>query len=163
GIGSALAAMITELYATGRSRALQDQRERVPPLALALRGVLGPEKVAVLQAALGVDSLEDLAAACEAGRVRTIKGMGEKTERRIGRWTPPAPPGVLLPEALALADQFGGQLGRAPGALTAEAAGDLRRFTESVDELSLVVATDRPADTLDAARRMPFIAEVTSE
>src|SRR5262249_58563109 len=70
---------------------------------------------------------------------------------------------VLLPEALALADQLGGQLRRAPGALTAEAAGDLRRFTESVDELSLVVATDRPADTLDAARRMPFIAEVTSE
>src|SRR5882762_4663517 len=72
GIGPGLAAMIAELYRTGRSETLEEQRRRVPPLALALRGIprLGLAKIAALQDALGVETIEDLEAACEAGRVR---------------------------------------------------------------------------------------------
>src|SRR5437879_10817433 len=39
GIGPGLAAMISELYRTGSSDALEEQRRLVPPLAVALRGV----------------------------------------------------------------------------------------------------------------------------
>ncbi|MGH7343342.1 MAG: DNA polymerase/3'-5' exonuclease PolX, partial [Candidatus Rokuibacteriota bacterium] len=44
-----------------------------------------------------------------------------------------------------------------------EAAGDLRRWAESLDELSLVVASDRPADAMKHALRAPLLAEVTSK
>ena len=47
-----------------------------------LQGV-GPKTVAVLYRELGVKSLDDLAAACKAGRVRGIKGMGSKKEQLI--------------------------------------------------------------------------------
>src|SRR5215510_10252006 len=164
GIGPALAAMITELYQTGRSQALEAQRQRVPAVALELSRIprLGLDKIA----ALGVKTLDDLEAACVAGRVRSVKGMGEKTERRIleeiRRLRAPEAQRVLLPEALAIADVMRAHLDKSPGSAGAEAAGELRRWAESVGELSLVVATDRPAEAMKHALRAPLLSEVTS-
>ena len=168
GIGSALAAMITELYQTGRSQALEEQRQRVPAVALDLSRIprLGLDKIAVLHEALGIETIDDLEAACVAGRVRTIKGMGEKTERRIleaiRRLREPDAQRVLLPEALEVAGAMRVYLAKASGAATAEIAGDLRRWAESVDELSLVVGSDRPDDAMKDALRAPVLAEVTT-
>ena len=167
GIGSALATMITELHQTGRSQALEEQRQRVPAVALELSRIprLGLDKIAVLHDALGIETLDDLEAACVAGRVRTIKGMGEKTERRIldaiRRLREPQAQQVLLPEALAVADAMHVYLTKASGAMSAEVVGELRRWAESVDELSFVVASDRPAETLKDALRAPMLAEAT--
>src|SRR5499425_992245 len=168
GIGPALASMITELYETGRSQALEEQRRRVPAVAVELSRIprLGLDKIAVLHAALGVKTIDDLEAACVAGRVRAVKGMGEKTERRIleaiRRLRQPEAQRVLLPEALAIADAMRTHLDKAPTGASAEAAGELRRWAESVGELSLVVGSERPADALKHALQAPLLAEVTS-
>ena len=161
GIGPGLAGMISELYRTGRSDVLEEQRRRVPPLAQALHGIprLGLGKIAALQDALGVEAIEDLEAACEAGRVRAVKGMGEKTERvileHIRRRREPEARRALLPEALAAAQTMRAHLRGAPGAQEVEVAGDLRRLTESVDSLSLVVASDSQVDTMNDTRQAP--------
>src|SRR5256885_40708 len=57
GIGAALAAMITELYQTGRSQALEEQRQRVPAVALELSRIprLGRDQIAVLAEAVSRD------------------------------------------------------------------------------------------------------------
>jgi DNA polymerase (family 10) len=168
GIGAALAAMITDLYETGYSRTLEEQRRRVPPFVLELSRIprLRLDKIARLHDALGVNTIEDLEAACVAGRVRTLKGMGEKTERRIldeiRRLREPEARRALLPEALAVGDAMRAFLAKTAGAASAEVAGELRRWAESVGELSLVVASDRPADTMKDALRAPALAEVTS-
>ena len=168
GIGTALAAMITELYTTGRSQALEEQRRLVPPVVLELSRIprLGLDKIALLHETLGVETLDDLEAACVNGRVRGIKGMGEKTEQRIleeiRRLRAPEAHRVLLPDALATAEALGAFLAKTPGAVAAETAGELRRWAESIDELALVVASDRPADTLTDAQRAPALAEITS-
>src|SRR2546428_1159324 len=85
GIGPGLAAMISELHRTGRSQALEEQRQRAPAVALELRRIprLGLTKIAALHDALGVQTVEDLEAACEAGRGRTVKGIGGETRRRV--------------------------------------------------------------------------------
>ena len=77
GIGTALAAMITELYESGQSQTLDEQRQRVPVFLRELSRVprLGVDKIVKLHEALGVQTLEDLETACMAGRVRTLKGM----------------------------------------------------------------------------------------
>jgi DNA polymerase (family X) len=168
GIGTALAAMITELYETGQSQTLDDQRQRVPVFLRELSRVprLGVGKIVKLHEALGVATLEDLETACMAGRVRTLKGMGEKTERRIlddiRRLREPEARRLLLPEALAAADALRGFFARASGAERTEVAGELRRRTESVGQLSFVVASDRPADTMSDALRAPALTDVTS-
>ena len=168
GIGPALAAMITDLYQTGRSQTLEEQRQRVPAVAVELSRIprLGLDKIAALHAALGIRTLDDLEAACVAGRVRTVKGMSEKSERRIleaiRKLREPHAQRVLLPEALATAEAMHNHLVKAPGTGSVEAAGDLRRWDESVDQLSLIVAADQPADTMKHALRAPLLAEVTS-
>ncbi len=46
---------------------------------------LGPKRVRQLRDELDVRSPEDLRAACEAGRVREVRGLGAKTEERLLR------------------------------------------------------------------------------
>src|SRR4029453_13965523 len=77
GIGAALAAMITDLYETGYSRTLEGGGRRGAAFVLALPRLphLSLDKIARLHDALGVNTVEDLEAACVAGRVRTLKGM----------------------------------------------------------------------------------------
>jgi DNA polymerase (family 10) len=168
GIGTALAAMITELHETGQSQTLDEQRQRVPVFLRELARVprLGVDKIVKLHEALGVQTVEDLETACMAGRVRTLKGMGEKTERRIlddiRRMRQPEARRLLLPEALAAADALRGRFARASGAAGTEAAGELRRWTESVGQLSFVIASDRPADTMRDALRASGLTGVTS-
>jgi DNA polymerase (family 10) len=44
---------------------------------------LGPKKAAVLFETLGIESVEQLRAACEEQKIRELKGFGEKTEQSI--------------------------------------------------------------------------------
>src|SRR5687767_8620630 len=85
GIGKDLAARIRELADTGASTYHRTLLEEFPPTMLdllRLQGV-GPKTVARLHATLGVGSLDDLAAAARAGRIREMPGMGAKKEAQI--------------------------------------------------------------------------------
>src|SRR2546426_4204290 len=135
GIGPGLAKTIAELHLSGRSPALDDLRRRFPPGAGELSRVpgLGIKQIAALHAHLGIETIAQLEAACRAGQVRTVKGFGEKTERRIlsAIQKLAAPDGVkiLLPAALDVAELVLAHLRRAPGTHAVEVAGDLRRWT----------------------------------
>jgi DNA polymerase (family 10) len=114
-----------------------------------------------------VETIAELRAACEAGRVRTVKGIGEKTERAIleniraleaggGAAERPVAP-VLLPHALDVAERVLAHLRAVPGVTAAEVAGDLRRFTETVDRLVIVLASRDPEATLTSALASPLL------
>ena len=167
GIGPGLAAAISELHLTGQSQALQRLRNRLPPGALELSRIreLGLQKIEALHAALGIHTIAQLKAACESGQVRAIKGFGPKTERRIleaiRRLEAPGPVRVLLHHALDVAESLVIHLGQAPGARAMEIAGGLRRWTETVDSLVVVLVSERPAAAVEHALAFPLIALVT--
>ena len=164
GVGPGLAAMITELHQTGACRALEQLNERLPAGAgeLSRLSSLGLAKIAALNRTLGVTSVAELRAACEAGRVRAVTGMGEKTERRlleqIRALDEPRPTRVLLPDALAVAEPLLAHVRAAPGVTQADYAGDLRRTTETVESLVVVLGSSRPAAALERALASPLIA-----
>jgi DNA polymerase (family 10) len=166
GIGSGLAAAISELHLTGRSRALDKLRQQLPPGALDLSQVpeLSLKKIAALHDALGIETIAQLEAACEAGRLRTVKGIGARTEQRIldsiRRLQDPAPVRVLLHHALALADPLLAHLRDAPGVRAVELAGSLRRWTEAVESLVFVLVAGEPAPALEHAFAFPLVARV---
>jgi len=83
GIGAGLSALIVELATTGRASPLDELEARLPRGAAELAPILGLEPMRRLQAALGVDSIDALEAACLAGKVRDVRGFGEKTEARL--------------------------------------------------------------------------------
>jgi DNA polymerase (family 10) len=85
GIGKDLAARIREIALTGDTSILRELLTEFPVTLLEvmrLQGV-GPKTVAVLYRDLRIKSLDDLAAAAKAGRIRSLKGMGAKKEQLI--------------------------------------------------------------------------------
>jgi DNA polymerase (family 10) len=85
GIGKDLAGRIREIALTGDCAIRQELLTEFPATlldVLKLQGV-GPKTVAVLYRELRIKSLEDLAAAAKAGRLRSVKGMGAKKEQLI--------------------------------------------------------------------------------
>ena len=85
GIGKDLAGRIREIAHTGDTGIRQDLLKEFPATlldVLRLQGV-GPKTVAILYRDLRIKSLDDLAAAAKAGRIRSLKGMGAKKEQLI--------------------------------------------------------------------------------
>ena len=163
GIGRALAGTIEELVTTGRSAVRERLLERLPPGILELSPVLSPPRIAAIQKTLGIRTLADLEAACVAGRVRTVKGFGEKTESKILadiRALAERGEQTLMYRAVPEGEGLLHHARRHPAVVDAALAGDLRRRVESVTGLDLVLATADPEAALDHAAAFPLAAAV---
>ncbi len=85
GIGQTLADKAKVLVTTGQLPQLEKLRKETPPVLHRMTRIpgLGVKKALTLHRELGIQSLDDLRVACEAHRVRDLKGFGEKTENAI--------------------------------------------------------------------------------
>lgn len=85
GIGAELSAKIREIYDTGTSATLEKLRKDYPPGILDLLRLpgVGPKRVRLFYAKLGVGSLEELERAVRTGRLRSLGGFGAKSEQRL--------------------------------------------------------------------------------
>ena len=85
GIGKDIAAKIGELVDAGTIRYHQDLLEEFPPTILDLLNLpgIGPKTVARLYGALNIRTLEELDAAARSGRLRDLKGFGERKAAQI--------------------------------------------------------------------------------
>jgi DNA polymerase (family 10) len=149
GIGPALAGVIEELHRTGRSRLLDRLRDELPRGVLELSRVptLSLTRIRSLQDALGIDSLE---AACRAGRVRSVKGFGPRTEERLLAAIQRLREGhgqVHLHRALEVGEPLVEHMLASPAVARADLAGGLRRRSETVSSLPLV-ATGTSAEAV---------------
>jgi DNA polymerase (family 10) len=167
GIGEAMHAKIVEFVTTGRIATFERLKAETPPGLVALLRLpgLGSKKVLALHELLQIESLADLRAAAEAGRIAPLKGFGAKTEERIKKgleFLDGNADRMLLSTALRRADALLAWLRDLPGIGRAEIAGSLRRRTETVDQIDLVcsAAEDRSIPSAFAAR--PDVAEVVS-
>ena len=70
GIGEGIAKKITELVTTGKLAYYDELKASIPPGLVALLDIprLGPKKIQALNQKLGVDSVEKLEQACQAGQ-----------------------------------------------------------------------------------------------
>jgi DNA polymerase (family X) len=165
-IGTTLQAKIVELAETGDIAALARLRERVPPglAEVARLDGIGPKRANALWSALGVASVDDLAAALADGRVREVPGFGAATEARVAaelvRHAAAGADGqerIPIGRALPVAEEIARDLRAAvPGAVV-EVAGSLRRGRESVHDIDLVAAVDRPEALQDALAGHPAV------
>ncbi|QDT68048.1 DNA polymerase/3'-5' exonuclease PolX [Planctomycetes bacterium MalM25] len=164
GVGKDLAEKIAELATSGSLAMLDELREQVPPGVLKLLRVpgLGPKKAAVLHKELGVATLDQLKAACEAQQVRALKGFGKKTEEtilagvelaeRAGDRTRWADADTVVERLLAHFDGLEAVKRRAP-------AGSYRRGKETVGDLDLLVDVGEEMDAETVAQVMDRFGE----
>lgn len=145
GIGKDLAEKIGTLLATGRLPMLEELRAAVPLGVLAMIRIpgLGPKKAVALHKQLGVNTLEELRAACNEQRVRGLKGFGAKTEEAILKGLAVAErapsPRMRWADADAIVQELLDHMRGAPGICQMEMAGSYRRGRETVGDLDLLV------------------------
>ena len=167
GVGKAIDQKVTELVNTGKLEYLEKLRLDFPRGALDLVQIpgLGPRKAAMLIRELDVVNLDDLEKAAHAGRVRVLKGFGEKTEQAIlegiakvrVRQTARKP----LWETRPLAEQLVATVRRALGVVRAEIAGSVRRYNETNGDVDVVAAVKGPVEpVMQAFADAAGVAEV---
>jgi DNA polymerase (family 10) len=156
GVGKAIAAKIEEMIGTGKLSYYEELAAEVPEgllEVLAIEGV-GPKKAEQFWKEAGVESLDDLEKAAQAGELRKLSGMGARSEQKIlagieayqRRTTDRFLLGQAWPAAEALEERLLG-LG---GVQRVEVAGSLRRCKETVGDLDIVVGTADSASVLEA-------------
>src|SRR3954463_5985208 len=84
-IGKTIESKIVEVVETGDMEALAKRREQVPGEVASFMRLpgLGPKTAARIWHELGVTTLAELKTAAEGEQLRTLSGLGAKTEERI--------------------------------------------------------------------------------
>jgi DNA polymerase (family X) len=169
GIGKDLAAKIGELIATGALEYHKALLKEFPPSILdllRLQGV-GPKTVALLYGSLEVKTLEDLEAAARDGRLRGIKGMGEKKEALILKAIEERKQRGsrrLISAASEAAAALVANLRQAAPKASITPVGSLRRGCETCGDLDIVVAgpvgTGGPAALMSSFTSHPLVERV---
>jgi DNA polymerase (family X) len=167
GIGKSTAEKIRELLDTGKVAKLEGLRAKHPRSVVALLKIqgLGPKAVAKLRSELGVNSLDDLRKALEGHKVRDLKGFGAKSEEKfiqaIARMDAQGPVDrTPISVALPLAKRIVQRMLEIPGVSHASYAGSLRRFSETVGDVDIIVAAKDAAPVMEAFVGMAVVDHV---
>ena len=170
GIGATIEAKIVELAETGAMSALEKRRAEVPGEVrqfLRLPG-LGPKTAARIWRELGVTTLAELREAAEAERVRTLQGLGAKSEERIlealakGFGPEPERRG-LLGVGLPVVREVVESLREHPAAVDVSAAGSARRGRETFRDLDVIATATDPRALIDHFVHAAWVLEVAAK
>jgi DNA polymerase (family 10) len=158
--------VIEEILRTGRSRLLDRLRSEMPAGVLELSRVptLTVPRIRALEEALGIDSLQALEAACRAGRVRTVRGFGARSEERLLDAIARLREGLgrhHLHRALQAAEALVEHMLASPAVERAEVAGELRRRCETVSRLPLVTTGPSAESAIEHLLSSPLVEAVT--
>jgi len=154
GVGDAISAKIVEYVETGAIGELEELREELPVDIGALTSVdgVGPRTVGRLYDALGIDDLDDLEAAAEAGEIRDVEGFGAKTEQNILEGIPFAREArgrQLLGEGRPRGDRVLAALADHDAVGRCELAGSIRRWKPTVGDVDVLAAGEDPEAIVD--------------
>jgi DNA polymerase (family X) len=166
GIGSAIEEKIGELLTTGRLEFYERLQDQVPSGVVSLLEIpdVGPKTAKLLWERLGLQSVGEVEAAARAGQLRTLPGLGAKSETKIlagietlYRRSDRIPLGTAWPVATALVD---GLRAACPEVSQAMVAGSLRRMRSTVGDIDLLAASEAPAAVMRTFAALPQVAEV---
>jgi DNA polymerase (family 10) len=149
GIGDSTARKIMEYSSSGSIGKVDRLKQRFPPTMLDLMRIpgLGPKTVLLLQDELGVVDVPGLTKALDKQQLRSLPGLGPKSEEKIG-----AAIGLLgihsdesrtpIAEAMDVARRVMADLEGAQGILRIEYAGSLRRLSETIGDIDILVVAE---------------------
>lgn len=165
GVGTSIAEKVVEYLRTGRVAVVEERRAEIPAGVRQLITIptLGPKKAMALYEDLQISSVEELADAIKAGRLRDLKGFGARTEENIAHGIAlmqQAGGRILLSTATQAAEEITAELSGIAGCEHCAHAGSLRRMKQTIGDIDILVAATRSAPFMDALTRLPSTAEV---
>src|SRR5918998_4060060 len=170
GIGRTLDTKLKALLEEGDIPKSRELRSKFPVGLIAVMHLpgFGPKRARRLYDELGVDSLDSLRAAAEAGKIRGLRGFGLKVEENLKQTLAerengggPAPR-VLLSRAMPVAEQIVGVLRAHPASDRVEVAGSLRRRADAVKDLDIIATASDPKALAGTLGELDLVESVQS-
>jgi DNA polymerase (family X) len=164
-VGGSTAKKIREYFDTGTIAAVEELRAKVPPGVRQMVAIptLGPKKAMVLYQEMGISTMEELVDALHEGRLRGLKGFGEKTEQKILRGIElmqQSGDRVLIGVAMELAEEIVAELSSLSGVRRCTFAGSLRRMAETIGDIDVLAASEDSTPIMEAFAGLPLVSEV---
>jgi DNA polymerase (family 10) len=167
GVGKDLAGKIREIVETGGLGMLRELTKELPEglvVMIRIPGV-GPKRAKQVYDSLGISTLDKLETAARAGKLRELRGLGPTIEARIlqGITEQRAHAGRHpLGEAEAYVTPLVEHLRRVPGLTEIEVAGSFRRRRETIGDVDVLVAAEKPEAVAESFISYPQVKEVTA-
>jgi DNA polymerase (family X) len=151
GVGKTLQEKIVALVDTGSIPAADKLKERFPASLIEVTYVpgLGARTARRLYDEVGIASLEQLREAAEAGRLRDVKGLGQKAEENVLAAVEKLErEGIgerrLLSDVLPIAEEIAASLRESPASGEVAVAGSARRMAETCKDIDLIATSSDP-------------------
>src|SRR5579864_3409831 len=169
GIGKTIEEKIVQIVETGEIEALGKRRALVPPDVVAFMHLpgLGPKTAARIWRELGIDTLAGLKEAAEAERLRTLTGLGAKSEEKILKALAfqaenPDEGRKILGDGLPAVLAAVAELREHPAAVAVSEAGSVRRRKETFRDLDIIATATEPAELTAYFTQLPWVVEVAA-
>ncbi len=165
GVGKGIAKRIEEFLKTGRIKDYQRLKKECPVDLESLTAVegLGSQKIKFLYKKLKIKNLVDLEKAAKAGKIRRLKGFGQKSEKNILQgiaFVRTSKGRFLLGLILPIVRKMVSQLRDLPETDKVEVAGSVRRMKETVGDIDILVTSAKPAKVIDFFVQMPEVVKI---
>ncbi len=164
GIGDSTARKIKEFAANGSIGKVERLKAQFPASMLDLLKIpgLGPKTVLLLQEHLGVVDVAGLEDALDKHLVRTLPGLGVKSEEKIARSIDllgihSNETRIPIFEAMEIAHRVMAELRASADVARMEYAGSLRRLSETIGDIDILVAADDHAAVIARFGELPGV------
>jgi DNA polymerase (family X) len=169
GIGKTIEEKIVQVVEDGEMHALTKRKKIIPPEVVSFMRLpgLGPKTAARIWKELGVTTVEELRLAAEQEQLRTLTGLGAKTEERVlkalaEKQQEPSDRrllgdglGALLAVVSVLRDH--------PAAVEVSEAGSARRRKETFRDLDIIATAKDPDALIDYFTKLKWVIEVVAK
>ena len=166
-VGKVIAEKIEELLETGKLEFYERLSAEVPPGVVEILhvGGVGPKKAKMFWQDAGIITLDQLEAAARSGSLRTLPGMGAKSEAAIlagieSLRARAANPRQRLGVALPAAESILALLLAVPGVTNGTIAGSIRRGRPTIGDVDLLVTAADSAPVMDAFVHMDRVSRI---
>ena len=169
GIGKTIEEKIVQVVEDGEMHALTKRKQIVPPEVVTFMRLpgLGPKTAARIWKELGVTTVEDLKRAAEQEQLRTLAGLGAKTEERIlkalAEQRQEPSDRRLLGDGLGALLAVVSVLREHPAAVEVSEAGSARRRKETFRDLDIIATATDPAALIDYFTKLRWVVDVVAK
>ena len=169
GIGKTIEEKIVQVVEDGEMHALTKRKKVIPPEVVSFMRLpgLGPKTAARIWQELGVTTIEELRRAAEQEQLRTLAGLGAKTEERIlkalAEKKQEPSDRRLLGDGLAPLLAVVEVLQEHPAAVKVSEAGSARRRKETFRDLDIIATAKDPTALIDYFTKLKWVIEVVAK
>src|SRR6266511_1360271 len=168
GIGEGIQKKITELVTSDQLAYYDELKASVPTGLVEMLQIpgLGPKKVKALNDKLGLETIEQLEAACHAGKIAGLDGFGEKTQSKILegiQFKRTYASRHLLSDALMVAEPILESLRGQPDVIRCSTGGSVRRQKEIIGDIDFLVSSKKPVNVIEFFTSQPGVMSVSAQ